>query len=265
MSAMNLLPESYIKRQFRERLDLMCILIFAVIMGGAIIVDRMTRSSFDDAREKYTNASVTSKSASGLTGEFMALKRTKNEMMAQAQDAMKMEERIPRSYLLGVITNSLPEAISLTKIQLETTIPEPEKKEKETGSNVLHRKSSSEQPDADEPPAPKPDPIVTVTIEGVSVSKNDYEVAELIRTLKSKGLFKTIEPLYARQQESKKSDKSAVGGAELREFGIKMELLNEVDIRALIKANGGSLDAPITKPDKTENMTSGLQVEGASK
>lgn len=248
---MNLLPESYIRRQFRNRVDLACIIIFALIMVGVILVDRTTRTGFDKAHQQYTIATAMSERASGLTGEFFALQRTKDTMIAEAKWAMEMEECIPRSYLLGVITNSLPETVSLTKIQLQTQIPIIPKGKKDFlaggANNSMQRKSSADGTDIDDTPTEKPKPIVTVTLEGVSVSENDYDIANLIRILKEKQLSKKVTLLYARQQKSRKSsDVPKEKQQKLREFGICMELLNDVDVRELIKS--GSRRAETNRP-----------------
>ena len=266
MNSMNLLPDSYIKRQFRDRIDMVCIVIFAIVMGGAFLVDRITRTGYDKAHDNYSNATVMSGKASGLTEEFFALQRTKDAMITEAKGTMKMEERIPRSYLLAVITNALPKTVSLTKVQLETKIPEISKDKEDsrkTGmkNSSVQRKSSTEQSAVDVPPEPKPDPVVTVTIEGVSVSENDYDIAEFIRILKGKGLYKKITPLYARQQQSKKSDQSGKEKQpKLREFGIKMELLNNVDVRELIKSDGQK----ITPSPLMESGNTGIEIKSLS-
>ena len=262
MSYMNLLPESYIKKQFRDRVDMVCVIVFGFIMAGAILFNGISTSSFNRARGRYENAKIMSAQASVSTGEFFTLQRAKDVMITEAKDAMKMEECVPRSYLLGVITNSLPQTVSLTKIELQTQIPviKKDKKDLITKGGNSQRKSSINQPQIED--APAPEPVVTVTLEGVSVSGNDYEVAKFIRELKKKGLFKKVEPIYARKMQSKKSG----GQQQLREFKISMELRNDVDVRKLIKADAQDVAKPsLDELDETEIEMGKSSVKGAAK
>jgi hypothetical protein len=264
MSSMNLLPDSYIKRQFRDRMNMMCVVILGIIMLIAIIVNWVTKSSFDKARGRYINATVMSTRASGLTGEFFTLQRTKDVMITEAKDAIEMEECIPRSYLLGVITNSLPKTVSLTKVELQTQIPIVQKDKDDLQKNgMIQRKSSAAQPTADDIPEPDPQPVVTVTLEGISVSENDYDVANLIRILKGKGLSKKVTLLYARQKKAKKSEGS-MEQQELREFGISMELLNDVDVRELIKSDRQKITPPPSQKSGNTEIEKGNSLVGGT-
>ncbi len=271
MSYMNLLPESYVKRQFRDRMNTVCVLVFAAITVSAFFVDLITRGTLNKAQTRYTSATVLNAQASGLTGDFFGLQRAMEVMVTEAKDAMEMEECIPRSYLLGVITNSLPKTVSLTKVHLQTQIPVIPKKKNNlnnTGlNNNLQRISSVDQSAGDITPEPKPKPIVTVKLEGISVSGNDYDVAKLIRTLKKKGLSKKVTLLYARQWKPKNSNMSMEGQQKLREFGICMELRNDVDVRRLIKSGGRKANPPSLpkKSAKTGTNMDNSSVEGAAK
>jgi len=79
--------------------------------------------------------------------------------------------------------------------------------------------------------------------------------------LKKKRLSKKVTLLYAREQESKRSNGSGEEKQQkLREFGISMELLNDVDVRELIKSDSRK----ITTPKLNESGNTGIEMDNSS-
>ena len=58
-----------------------------------------------------------------IIAKMEQLANTKSQVIAKAQMAADLLERVPRSYLLASITNALPKGASLTQLELKTEKP----------------------------------------------------------------------------------------------------------------------------------------------
>ena len=243
MSTMNLLPDSYVKKRFRNRINMVCVVIFTFIMAVMILVELFSGSKNTDVQSDYVAASEEFKgTADFLKKDFFLLQGRKSAMLREAEAAAEKEDLIPRSYVLSVVTNACPPNLSLTEVFLKTTDPN-----KETGKKVVKRVSSA-APVEEKPKLPL---FIEVDVEGLA--KNDSDVTMLYSTLKSHPLVKIVQLQYTREEgagsrSSRSSSKGRTGSQEdaqpLREFAIHMELHSKVDVKEIIKKQNTTMPPP---------------------
>jgi len=218
MSTINLLPEDYVERRLRKRANTLCLTLFGVVMTavvGAVLVSEQSASHTRQVRDEI-NASYAQ--AATLIEQMQELKRQKAALMARAEQAAALLERVPRSYLLGVITNACPEHAALVSMNLETCRIEP-------GSDAEKRMTKFEAVSGQRFKEAQPS-VVRMQITGLAAT--DVEVARFIANLARNPLLASVDLVY--------SEERMVDKMPIREFQVKLELRPNLDVIDVIDA-----------------------------
>lgn len=215
MSLLNLLPDDYLLQRGRRRENVLCLGLFAVVMiavVGAILASgassRQTCLVRDRVNAQYADAAK-------LIDQMQQLQAQKAALLAKAEQASALLERVPRSYVLGVIANACPENTSLVQVRLDTRHIEAADVERLAASkfDLAQQKrlgiASS----------------TLVEIEVTGQASTDVEVARLIANLAQNPLLTGVDLVYS---EQKMVDQVAV-----REFQVKMALKPNMDVMDL--------------------------------
>ncbi|MCE5327966.1 MAG: PilN domain-containing protein [Planctomycetaceae bacterium] len=224
---LNLLPEDYLRRRWQNRANRIFVCLFAVVIGGvlaaAYVSERntgYTLSVRDETNARYAQAAA-------LISQMHELEARKSQILHKAELAKNLIERVPRSTLLGVITNALPKGASLLKLDVASKVviaapPAP-------GGG----KTITDQPRQAQPPAQQ------VAIEITGLAATDVEVARLIANLARNPLTRGVDLVYSL---AKTRDKNTV-----REFRLSMELAAGADaINVVAPAAAPAGAAPTT-------------------
>ena len=118
MSNINFVPDDYIQSNESRRANLMCLILFSVVMaalGGSFVTIKI-RQRACGAEESLVNAKMTRMEES--IKKFEDLQTKRKEMMRTALTTAELLEPVPRSVLLASLTNSLPPGVSLMKLDL---------------------------------------------------------------------------------------------------------------------------------------------------
>ena len=256
MSTMNLLPDYYVKKRYRSRVDMVCVVLFAIIMMVIIGAEFLSNSQSVKFQSEYAevNKEFTG-TANFLKNNFFQLQGQKQAMLKEAKATAEKEDRVPRSYVLAVVTNACPENVSLSEIILKTTDPN-----KQTGKKIVKRVKSGAKAEKEKPKLPL---VIEVNVRGEA--QNDSDFITLFSALKSHPLIKKIEQEYTREEgsDSRGTRRSSSGnnGTEkemepLREFAFHMELHNGIDVNEIIHK---------TKRTKPLNTKKKITQEGGPK
>ena len=137
LRVLNFLPDDYVKRRKARQANLLCALIGAgglLIVGATVGVTVIRAIGMAAARaaidRQYEEASLKIK-------DLERLEERKAGLLHKADLSAALLERVPRSHILGRLTNLLPEETSLTSLSMEphemrveTPTPVPETKQK---------------------------------------------------------------------------------------------------------------------------------------
>ncbi|MCE5276784.1 MAG: PilN domain-containing protein [Planctomycetaceae bacterium] len=221
---MNLLPEDYIRRRWQNRANRIFVCLFAVVIGGvlaaAYVSERntgYTLSVRDQTNARYSQAAA-------LISQMHELEARKVQMLHKAELAKSLIERVPRSTLLGVITNALPKGTSLLKLDVASKIVIA------APAAGPADKKITDQPRQAQPPAQQ------VAIEITGLAPTDVEVARLIANLARNPLTRGVDLVYSL---AKTRDQSSV-----REFRLSMELAPGADAINAIAPGQTAAEAP---------------------
>lgn len=118
MSNINFVPDDYIQSNESRRANVMCLVLFAVVMaalGGSSVAIRI-RQRACSAQESLVNAKM-ARMEESIT-KFEDLQTRRKEMMRTALTTAELLEPVPRSVLLASLTNNLPPGVSLVKLDM---------------------------------------------------------------------------------------------------------------------------------------------------
>lgn len=118
MANINFVPDDYVQSNESRRANLMCLVLFSVViaaLGSSYVMIRI-RQRACWAEEALVNEKMTRMREAIAKFEHLQAKR--KEMMKTALTTAELIEPVPRSVLLASLTNNLPTGTSLVKLDL---------------------------------------------------------------------------------------------------------------------------------------------------
>ena len=223
MSTINLLPDDYIKRRLSRRANVLCTGLFCVVMVGIVAAAVVLRQAVRNTEEVDRRIQKEYEDAARLIQQMQQLEREKQKLCEKSLATAPLMERIPRSTLLAVVTNSLPPGASLTSFELETkkqaSASRGDSSEKAKSQSKFAKVSNQRMVDT----APS---IVTIRITGLA--STDVEVAKFIANMARSPLMKSVDLVYSQEQLLAK------GQAPIRQFQVKGELEQNADASQVV-------------------------------
>src|SRR5882724_7383292 len=117
---LSFLPDDYLERKAQRRTNAICAGLFLIVMvtiGLAFTVsERSTRDidkRHEDKLREFTNEARRIQQAEKMQDKQRTMAR-------QAELAASLLEKVPRSFLLAELTNSLPPGVSLLDMSMES-------------------------------------------------------------------------------------------------------------------------------------------------
>ncbi len=219
MSTINLLPEDYLQRRCQKRSNVMCIALFVIIMvgiGAATLVsggmDRRMCQERDSVNAAYADARTE-------LARLKNLQDQKRRTVARAKSTSELIERVPRSYVLAVLTNALPENAALSQIGLRPSrrkvLVQTPKVTKFEGATAVQTQTMIEQR------------VVIVEVTGIAAT--DVEVAQFMNRLLHDPLLDTVELGYSQEVTIPRATPKGVD-IQARQFRITMEIKPGIDV-----------------------------------
>jgi hypothetical protein len=199
MKKLDFLPEDYLEKKAQQRTNIICMILFLLVMGGVtcgfIVTER--RQQEMDSRVEEINKEMLEASESLKQLELLDSKR--EEMMTKASISASLMEPVPRSLLLATITNELPVGISLKAVNLESKKIKPKAKvvTKSRSSNKRRRRSSSDSTESEKKKVVPEKWATSVSIEGYALT--DIQVSDFISGLNDSKLFKEVNLMYSEE------------------------------------------------------------------
>ena len=178
MSNINFVPDDYVQSNEWRRANLMCLVLFSVVMAalGGTFVTIKIRQKACRAEEALVNAKMARMQDS--IDKFEELQTKRKEMMKTALTTAELLEPVPRSVLLASLTNNLPTGASLTKLNVIQKDPDANSNRRGRPSSSKYQKGSS---GSGSKSSPEQSLETSMDIEGIAPS--DLQVAEYIQRL----------------------------------------------------------------------------------
>lgn len=206
MSTINLLPEDYIERITRRRANFLCLILFGITMAavvGAVFVSERSSRRIEQVRGQTDQSYA---DAARLIRRVQELDVKRQSMLTKAQSISKLMENVPRSYLLAVITNALPEHTSLTSVSLSSeriiALPQPAGSSSGKFDRVSQQRAATTS--------------LRVKVAIIGLAGTDIEVAKFMTRLARCPLAESVDLAYSIEKTE--------AGLPVREFKVLMEL-----------------------------------------
>jgi hypothetical protein len=213
MSTINLLPDDYHKRREELRISAIGSVLFVVVMVGVMLGSMESQSDYEQLETRREQVSRRYEQANQLIQKMHALEQKRQAMAAKADDTAKLMERMPRSYLLAMVTQRCPKNISLRQFELVTKPMTPQTMTKfekiQAQRNVQDLRYSQE-----------------IFLTGYAKSDTDLPVAHFLQALENS-------PAVAQADLESSKDIRGQDGA-VREFKFHLYLTPNLDVIDLI-------------------------------
>lgn len=210
MSTINLLPQDYVERRARHRANVLCLVLFAVVMSGVTGAALVSRRSGRRTLEVRNRVNASYAKAAELIAQMQELQAKKRSLCAKAETTASLVERVPRSTLLAIITEALPKGAAVTKFKLETKAP----RVQQTQQGRAKRKGKKGSKFEAKKKGAAPPSLVQMEVTGLA--QNDLQVARFMHALIRNKLLTGVDLVVSQE---KMVDKVAV-----REFQVKLQL-----------------------------------------
>ena len=226
MSAPNqlsFLPDDYLARKAQRRTNVIFAILFLLTVGAAGAAFTYAKKGVKVAREANEIARNDKAQAARPIEQFQKLQEKQRTMAMQAELTSSLIEKVPRSFLLAELTNSLPTGVSLVDLVLDS-------RKRSAPAAAPAPKGSFEVKAAGtagaKPAAPQVQPILyDVTMKVTGIASNDVQVAQFITKLNASRLLRDVNLVI--------SDEFKSGDDKLRKFQIEMTLNPSAEIDPL--------------------------------
>jgi len=223
---LSFLPDDYLHRKVQRRSNVICAALFVVVMtaiGTAFTYSERTVKAVErqhaQVEEEYTDAAR-------RIQQVQRMQDKQRRMAQQAELTASLLEKVPRTFILAELTNSLPSGVSLLDFALESkrnivsvaaakTIYEQRKQE-------IDREKAAEAKAKDPSLQPR---VYEVTMKLTGIADTDVQVAQYITKLNRSPLLKDVNLVISDQfKPDQKADRS------MRKFQIELTLVADADV-----------------------------------
>ncbi len=208
MSTINLLPDDYLKRRAQRRANVMCLVLFVVVMAGVGGAALVSEQSYEHTRTVSRRVDAAYEDAARMIQRMQELERRKGRMLSKAKRTAALMEKVPRSYIIGAITHALPKGASLLKVKMDTRVIA------EAGRSGRRRRRKH--------PARNVQTQTEVELRVEGLAWTDVHVARFIANLARDPLIAAVDLIYSEQTEI--DDETTT-----RKFEIRLEMKKGAD------------------------------------
>jgi Tfp pilus assembly protein PilN len=254
MSNVSFLPEDYIAQAAERRTNLASLVLFGVVMTAVFGAFLVTNRQWTQVRSEQIRIHNETEKAAADIRKMQELEAKRGAMVEKAELAMTLIEPVPRSVLLALLVNAMPERLSLIDFDLKSTEvkrprkqPEADKAKPAAPTKVAARGRTKSEAAADSKEAkeaPKPEPVrYIIGISMTGIAQNDMDVSRYMNALAAIPIFKSVRLEATEEKE--------VDGLLVRHFRISLRIDADADIRALRNA----VPRPANPMNDTMQMT----------
>lgn len=245
MSDTSFLPEDYLARKAERRTNLICLVLFVVVMAAVFGAFMVTNRQSTAVKAEQIAINTRYQTVATQIEELQKLETQKDEMLQKAELAAALVERVPRSILLAELINRMPEQLGLLEFEMHSekikaaAAPRPKNTTGQLAAPTRARTKAEAAAEQKKVETPR----YRVTITMVGIAPTDLEVSRYIAELNSYELLQDVRLEYSEEKE--------MNDRWMRQFSIKAKLDPMADVRNI---------EPLHKQRRIKNpMTDQLQ------
>lgn len=215
---LSFLPDDYLERKARRRTNVICAGMFLICAGAIVAAIVFTERTLGEARARNAEVSAQYAEAARPIRQFQQLQEKQRTMAHQAELTASLLERVPRSYLLAELTNSMPAGVSLLDVDLDSRVRVTQAPVAQTAFEKKRTELNNEQ----SKPAAQPR-VYDVTLKVTGIASTDVQVAQFITKLNQSKLLRDVNLVV--------SDEFLFNKDKLRKFQIEMTLDPKAEVQ----------------------------------
>jgi len=229
---LSFLPDDYLERKAQRRTNAICATLFLIVMVCIGSAFTFTERSMRAVEKEHADVEAQYTEAAKRIQQVTQMQEKQRTMAIQAELTASLLEKVPRSFLLAEITNSIPNGVSLLDMTLESK-KRVEKKESTKSAFEAKRSAAAEarrkkqDTTATQAPQQSQAKIYDVSLKITGMAYTDVQVAQFISRLNTSTLVKDVNLVI--------SDEYKNGDEQLRKFQIEMMVNPEADVSSLEK------------------------------
>ncbi len=194
----NFLPEDYLARKARQRTNVICAFLFLVVGATIGLAFTVTERSTREVDREHGEVERLYADAAKRIEQVRQLNEKQRRMAQQAELTASLLEKVPRSFILAELTNSLPSGVSLLDFNMNSkarkmTVQQPKSAfEQKKAALASKRRGSKSKTDNDTLIPQAEAKVYDVSMRITGIASTDVQVAQLIRTLSQSSLLKDV-------------------------------------------------------------------------
>lgn len=196
MGNIDMTPREYVEQKREYRIDLICVVIFAVVMVVLIGAEIWTAQGYNAAESRHAKAAARFEAATGRLEDFQAIAAERNAARSRLQQAMNVTGSLPTSRIFHEVARAAGEDAAVVEWTLTRLdeMPTPAAPPAEDAGLKKKRKvvSSKRKPGQKPPAKPlKLSNIFRVEIRGAA--KDDQAVIDFESRLEVNDIFQRVD------------------------------------------------------------------------
>ena len=218
MTKIDFVPDDYVQQRESSRANMVCLILFAAIMGGIGATFTVIKMRQKAVRDDLTVLNQKMQNAQQQIAQLEQLTQKRKTMMKTAVMTAELIESVPKSVLLACVTNNLPSSVSLLELKVES---------KEVKPPAPAKKNKSQYEKASEAAAAEKEavlqkPIILTSIELEGIAPSDIEVANYIAALTDSILLEKVGLIESKEYE--------IEGIKFRQFKLNAMLKQNIEL-----------------------------------
>lgn len=186
---MNLLPEEYVKQRLQYRVDMLCVLLFGLVMVSIMTAEAISSRQIRNTQVTHASVSARFSEAADFMNNFFVLQSRKTELLKEAEVIAAMTDRVPRSFLLAMVVNHCPGEVTLEEVDVSERVIE----DKPPAAEKKRKISSKAAKEAEEKKKKEAKPPKTrIVIEMKGFCEDFSTIATLLQAWKVSPLVESV-------------------------------------------------------------------------
>jgi len=227
-NTLNFLPDGYLEQKAQRRANAICAVLFLIVMAGMWAAFTLSEQATKRVDNEFAKTEQQYLGEAKRIEQVRQMQEKQKRMAHQADLTASLLEKVPRSFLLAEITNSIPAGISLIDLAMESK--ERAKTPKDAPKTAYEQQKAARQAQKAAPQGPPPPPepkLYDVSVKITGMALNDVQVAQFLKNLSNSKLLRDVNLLV--------SEEFSQGTDKLRKFQIDMALDRNAEVQAQAK------------------------------
>jgi Tfp pilus assembly protein PilN len=224
---LSFLPDDYLERKAQRRANALCAVLFILTMGGIGTAFTLSEKASKKVDADYAKIDQEYLGEAKRIEQVRKMEEKQKRMKQQADLTASLLEKVPRSFVLAELTNSLPTGVFLLdfsldskskKVATDTAAPTMTAYEQKKAAREAAKKATPVGPAAPQPKS------YDVYLKVSGIADTDVQVAQYLSRLSRSKLLKDVNLLVSEEYTKEES--------KMRKFQIEMMIDPEAEVQA---------------------------------